>query len=1184
MRGHVLAALVLAALVLVLTAAGLAQENRGTISGSVTDASGAAVVKAKIIATEVNTGVKATATSESSGAYTFPLLSFGEYEISAEAPGFKRFVQTGITLSAGAHPVIDMHLQVGAVTESVEVHADAPILETANPTVGQVITAEEVESFPVNGRTPMMLANLALGVVSTFEPGPVRPFDNSAPNSISIGGAPAARNEVLLNGAPNAGFSNQMAYSPPQDAVTEVRTNTFQMDASYGHTMGGTVNLVTKSGTNQLHAVAYIFNQTSVLDANSFFNNAKGTPRPPYHQNQYGINGGGPLFIPKVFDGRNKIFWYMAWEGMRDSDPANSPLETGNPENFATVPTAAERTGDFSALLKTTGTNNYQIYDPATGVLSGSAVARSPFPNNVIPASRINPTAAKYLAYFPQPNSTGVANGSGLQNFVVNAVDSDGYDNELGRLDINLGSRNRLSFDGRHNYRAQNKNDFFGTPATGNFLYRINQGYGLDDVYTVTPTVVTELRANYTRYQEHHFSPADTVNPTSLGFPSYLAATAEFPMMPFIVFTNASSASAGARTSFEPLGYNGDGTNFSDSFQLFGNVVKIRGNHSIKVGADARMYRWSAYTFGNPSGIFTFNSSWTNNPAVSNTASPLGQDMAAFLLGMPTTGGIDLNSQSTVQGKYFAAFLNDDWRVKPNLTISLGLRWEKDYPEVERFNRVVNGFDPAATNSISSAAAAAYAASPNALIPASQFKALGGPTFASANSRSVYQTQSSIFSPRAGFAWTPHVLGNKTVIRGGFGVLVDPIQLPTPNQQGFSQTTSMSVTNNNYLTPTSTLSDPFPGNSILLPSGSSKGASTFLGQGISFYNPSLRNPYALRWQMSIQRQLPGSMVLEVAYIGNHAVHLLINRQLDYVPAQFLSHSLVRDNATTNLLSGAVTNPFKGLLPNTSSLNGNTVALRQLLTPYPQYPVPTPPQSTSNGVVMQGANAGSSYFESLNVRLQKRFTNGLTLLNNFIWNRLIDRLAYLNDSDPLPEKRLSGDSRPLREVLASTYNLPIGRGMKVNLANRWLDFLVGGWQLSGILTLQTGPVLNWSTNVIYFGGPLNFQPHQPNGLAFDVTRFDTVSTHQPADSIRTFDLQFNNLRRDATKQLDSTLSKSFKFTENGKRYVQFRLEAFNLTNRVTFGAPQLNPTNAAFGQISTQANTPRRVESGIRLVW
>jgi hypothetical protein len=310
--------------------------------------------------------------------------------------------------------------------------------------------------------------------------------------------------------------------------------------------------------------------------------------------------------------------------------------------------------------------------------------------------------------------------------------------------------------------------------------------------------------------------------------------------------------------------------------------------------------------------------------------------------------------------------------------------------------------------------------------------------------------------------------------------------------------------------------------------------------------------------------------------------LPIETQLDYIPAQYLSQSLLRDSNVNTQLTATTANPFYGLIT-TGTLNASKVAVAQLLTPYPQYVVPAVPTpgTPANGVVLQENPAGSSYYESLNVRLQKRLSNNLTLLNNFIWSRLTDRLAYLNDSDPAPEKRISNDSRPLRDVLAATYNLPIGRGRALNLQNRWLDGLVGGWGLSGILTLQSGPVLNWG-DYIYFGGPLNYNAHQPNGTSFDTTQFVTASASQLVYNIRTFDNQFNNLRRDPTKQVDATLTKNFKIRE--RAYLQVRLEAFNVTNRVTFAAPTTTPTSASFGVIGSQANTPRRLESALKFVW
>jgi hypothetical protein len=1143
-----------------------AQEFRGAFSGSVTDAQGSAVPKAKITVTETRTNTKSTAISEGTGEYTIPFLAPGIYDISAEAPGFKTYIQHGMTLSAGEHPVVDIHLEVGATNESVTVTAESPILVTSSPSLGQVITTAEVEDIPINGRTPMMLDNLALGVVSTYEPGPVRPFDNGAPNSISIGGVPATRNEVLLDGAPNAGQSNQMAYSPMADAVTEVRVQAFDMDASSGHTMGGTVNVVTRSGTNGLHGTAYIYNQTSAVDANTFFNNRNNVPRPPYHQNQYGATAGGPVLLPKLYNGRNKVFWFFGWEAMRDSDPADSPLETGNPEDYTAVPTAAERQGDFSALLHL-ATNPVTIYDPNTGVLSGNLVSRTPFPNNIIPTNRLDPVALAYLKYFPQPNSNTLSNGQ--QNYRIVATDSDGYDNELGRMDVSISDKNRLSFEARHNYRAQNKNNFFDNPATGNFLYRINQGAILDDVYTITPTTVLDMRLSWTRYIENHSSPADTVDPASLGFPGYIDSVAESKMLPYITFLST-SVSAGARQSFEPLGYNGDGNNFSDIFQAFGEVTKIHGNHTLKIGGDAREYRWSAYTFGNPSGTYGFNGSWTNDPAVSNTTI-FGQDLAQFLLGIPSSGSLDLNTQNTVQNKFIGLFVNDDWRVKSNLTLNLGLRFDHDFPETERYNRSVNGFDANAVNPVTFPAMAAYQANPNPNLPAGLFRAFGGLTYPTSDNRAIYHTKSHIISPRFGFAWTPHVLDNKTVLRGGIGVLVDPIELPSPNQEGFSQQTTAPIPST-AIGNIATLSNPFP-NGFLAPSGSSNGAGTFLGNNITFFNPNIINPYTIRWELSMQRQLPAQMVLEVAYIGSHTMHEPVNTNLNYISRNYLSTSLARDNATINLLTGAVTNPFKGLIPSVSAFNASTIALDQLLVPFPEFPI--------NGVTEQNNPVGSGYYESLNVRLQKRYGNGLILINNFIWNRMEDTLAYLNPSDRRPEKRISSDSRPLRNVMAVTYQLPIGRGRKLNLQSRWLDSLVGGWQASGVFTLQSGPVIGWG-NYIYYGGPLHLQPHQPNGLAFDTSQFNIISTQQLANNIQTLDLQFNNLRRDYTNELDLSMDKNFRFTE--KRYVQIRFEAFNLQNRVTFGPPNTTPTSTAFGTIGNQANTPRRLETAIRLVF
>jgi hypothetical protein len=1172
----------------------LGQEYRGTISGMITDQSGAAIPGAKITATETGTGTKSATISEATGAYTIPFLAPGQYTITAEAPGFKEFVRKGVTLSAGEHPVIHIQMQLGTMNQSVTVTAESPLINTSNASIGQTISTKDVENIPVNGRTPLELATLSLGVISTIPPGPVRPFDNPGGN-FEMGGAPVGDNELLMDGAPDAGpaANGTLAYSPPQDSVLEVHADVFNTDAAYGHAGGGTVNQILKSGTNSFHGTAYEFNQESVLDANEFFTAAAGQPTPSYRQNQYGVGAGGPIVIPKIYNGKNKFFWYFAYEGLRDSDPANSPLETGNPLNYATVPTPAERTGDFSALLALGA--NYTIYNPYTAVQSGSTITRQPFASNVIPANLLNPISLAILKYFPQPNLPGKPNGSA--NYAVNAVDSDVYDNELGRLDYNVSDTNKLTFNARHSARTQDKNNWFNNAATGTILYRINQGATLDDVETFSPTLVMDTRLNWTRWIQQHASPADGFDLTSLGFPPYLESSSEHLNFPYIIFTSCSVA-AGVELSYQCLGNNGDGINTYDTYQLFNNFSKVTGNHTIQFGADIRDYRESAYIAGNSAGTYTFNgnaavvsnvnSSWTNGPTASAASSPLGQDLAAFLLGLPSSGSIDLNTQSTVGEHYFAFYFQDDWRVKPNLVFNLGLRWEHESPITERYNRAVNGFDPTEVNPISAPAAAAYASlyasgayakSSIPAIPPSQFTALGALTFASPSDRYVYHMNSKIFSPRIGFAWTPHTLGGNTVLRGGFGIFMDPIGVAnnlTLNQQGFSETTQMVTTNNNFLSPATTLSNPFP--SGILPPAATAGPGAFLGQAISFFNPQENNPYSIRWDFGIQQQLSHDMVLEVAYIGNHAVHLPINAQVNYLPRQYLSTSPTRDNALVSALTASVPNPFQGLLPNSNNMNGKTIAFDQLLAPYPQFPLGS---GTSGGIIDQATNAGSSYYESLNVRFQKRFSNGLTFINNFVWDSLIGRLTYLNDSDTAPVKTVTPDSRPLQNVLSAVYDLPFGHGRQFNIHSRLLDAVAGGWTLSGVLTFGSGPPLSWG-NVIYYGGPLHFNPHQPNGYSFDITRFNTVSSQQLADNIRTFDPYFNNLRADGTRNLDASLSKNFYFTENA--YFQLRFETFNTTNSVTFAAPNLSPTNSAFGQIRAQANTPRRVQIGARIVW
>ena len=387
----------------------VAQEFRGAIQGAITDPAGALIPNAKVTVTEASTGVATKSVSGSAGQYALLFLLPGNYDIAVEASGFKKFVRRSVHLGAGEHPVIDITLELGNSTQSVEVTADASLINSENASVGQAITTKEVEDLPLNGRTPLVLASLAMGVIATGQPGLIHPFDSAGAAGWSIAGSPSQTNEILIDGSPDATWDGRLAYSPPTDAVEEVRVKAFDTDATFGHTSGGTLNQILKSGTNTLQGSAWEFNQPNSLAANNYFNNKAGLGNPVTHYNQYGITAGGPFVIPKLLDGRNKIFWFFAWEGLKDSQPNTT---------FLSVLTRAERAGNFSALAP--------IYDPYSAVQNGTTITRTPYPGNII-TSPLSPVALAYLKLIPEPNIPGLAGG--FDNFGSTAPTPDNYNN-----------------------------------------------------------------------------------------------------------------------------------------------------------------------------------------------------------------------------------------------------------------------------------------------------------------------------------------------------------------------------------------------------------------------------------------------------------------------------------------------------------------------------------------------------------------------------------------------------------------------------------------------------------------------------------------------------------------------------------------------------------------------------------
>jgi len=1136
------------------------QEFRGTITGTVTDPQGAVVPQAQIRVDQAATGSRYTTTSNSEGLFAVPFLPPGIYRVTVEKSGFQRYSAENVEVVASRTVAVSAQLTLGNTTEAVTVTAETPLVQANNADVDQIVSTQQVDNLMLNGRVPTALAWTAYGVAAPQNTQLDRPFDNSTPAGISIGGGPSQANDLQLNGVANTTADLRVAYNPPLDTVEEVQVQTLPINAADGHTDGGTVNVVLKSGTNIFHGSLYEYNRVSNLTANNFFNNLQGVGQQPSYFNQWGGMFSGPLVFPKIFNGRNKAFILFAYEGVKDR--VDEPV-------YSTVFTPAERNGDFSALLPLG--SNYTIYDPASGVVSGSTVARTPFPNNILPPSELNPVALNYLkVFYPLPNTAGTANGENNYFAPANG-EANFFNNILSRLDLNLSEKHKIYFMGRHNTRDGSGQSGLGGKLSQFYSqggsYRINFGASIDDVYSFSPTTVLNTRLNWTQYNQITANYSLGFDITSLGFPQSLKNEAVQAVLPQVTIGPYTT-----NNNYSSLGVSGQGPQPWDVYQIFSSLTKVSGRHTLNFGADLRQTRLDNLSPGYPSGDYSFSTNWTRGPLATASGAPIGQEGASFLLGLPTGGGIDVNSPSTLRAGYYALFVQDNFHVSSTLTLNLGLRWEKETPTVDIYNRTVNGFSNTASP-IAAAAIAAYAQHPIAQIPVGQFQVNGGLLFAGPGNQELYQTSSRHFAPRFGFAWTPPAMHRSMVVRGGVGLFYAPLGDTGNNLTGFNYTTPFNPTNNNYLTPATTLSNPFP-NGIQYPVGAAAGLSTYLGQSVSFYNPHELEPYSIRWDFDIQKEVIKNLLFQVGYIGNHASHLQVNRSLDFIPPQYLSTEPYRDaaqNATVSLLSGSVSNPFYGLIPGVNLGTSSTVALSQLLMPFPQF----------TGVTEQAVNDGSSYYHSLNLRLERRFSQGLTVTANFAYSKLIDKTTRLNSFDPSPEKSLDSIDRPLRGSVVASYELPVGKGkLLANTAPRVVNQIIGGWILNGAFTKQSGPVLSWG-NVIYLGGPVDVNPTNIYHT-FNTAVFDTKSADQLTDNIRTFPTNFDNLRADGVDNLDASLIKNFTLHERLR--LQFRAEFFNALNHPQFGAPSLSPTSSAFGTITSQSNNTRETQFALRILW
>lgn len=1163
----------------VATLAGVyAQSVDATLKGRVTDSSDAAVPGIKVEARNTGTNVASAMVTDSAGQYAIPLLKPGSYALTVEAPGFKRFTREGLSLTVGDTVEVDVKLEVGAVTEQLTVTGETSLLETAKADRGTLVDERTVAEMPLNGRNPFMLAKIAAGVNFNGTVIYQRPFDNGAIAQWTINGGLYSSNEFLLDGTPNnaqAG-SNNLAYVPPVDAVQEFKIQTNSYDAQYGHTSGGIVNVSLKSGTNSPHGTIYEFARRKGWDANSFQNNAVGAPKGEHYLDQYGGQIGGPVFIPKVYNGRNRTFFMFDYEKYRENTPRPFTLSVPAPE-FST--------GDFSKLVNGAG-QKVTIYDPATGQNVNGTWVRQPFAGNIIPADRLNPIAKKIISYFPAPNTTSPGQGYSQGNQYFDAPDKDSFYNQVLKFDQQLGAKHRISFRENRNNRLEmgwdGSNSVQGVGQAGSLPeIRTNDGLALEWVGVLSPQIVLNARVSFSRYLGEDRGDANAgVSPTQLGFPASLANAlpggAFFGVYNFSNYFNLGQYPTGNITNTGAL-----------ATSLNWNVH----SHAIKFGADLRDIQYVTQNFSTALSL-SADAGWTQqNYAQSDSLS--GNSIASFLLGTPSSGSSGYNLLGTYKYAYYAPWIQDDWRLTPRLTLNLGLRWDFNLPPTERFNRMDRGFDASTVSPI------------DKMIDRTQFPGYptvtGGLLFAGVNGqpRAAADTYLKAVQPRIGFAYR---VTNKLVARGGWGRYYLNPSNNYIQSTGFSTSTPLVTSLDSGRTPIPNLiNNPFP-SGLLLPPGPSAGLLTNVGQSLTVVNGRFILPHMDQFSFGFQYQLKGNSRLEISYVGSRGSNLESSQSINPIPLGLRQQCDFWEGGVASYCQALIPNPFYQVAPfsGTSYFSSPTVARSTLSTPFPQF----------TGVTLNNTNLNASWYNAMQLGYEVRTHNGLTLVANWTLSKEVYQNGYNDVQKQVLERSIYQYDQTHNVKFSAVYELPFGNGRRfLNSSGRLVSRLVGGWETNVLFSYHSGipwrlpsnfiytkeaklPHIDWNAPVVQVvqpcvaqwntNGTITMQSFSTKAGCSDYN-FLSLPLFAPAA-----EPQFSGqIRTMSTPNTDVSLNKTTRIRERAA--VQFRAEVFNVVNKFNFYQAQPNSTltSASFGTInkanvsSSNGNQPRVIQLSVK---
>lgn len=1165
-------------------------------TGRVTDSSGATLPRARVSITNLDTNVTVSSITTQSGDYTVPYLKPGHYSIAISSPGFETQTKTDVTLQVSQTVTVNFVMRVGAVAETVRV--EEAQLDKGKADVGEVVENERVTELPLNGGDMGQLAQLSAGTYYSGNILYVRPFDNSVA-ALSINGAGAANNELLLDGVSNEaahgdaynGTNSQMGYIAPVQSVQEFKVVTNPYDAAYGRAQGGVIDMTLKSGTNQLHGSVYEFARRGWLDSNLWVNDYNHLPKQNHKRDQYGFELDGPVVLPKLYNGRDRTFFLAQFENWNEIIPSVA---------LDTVPEPQWLNGDFSDLTYYDAASGMRkpitIYDPLTLHANATGtLVRDAFPGNIIPANRLSPFAVKLFSYYPKPNATpGPTQNSYTDNYLGNSAISDTYRNALVKIDQTFTSRDRGSLRWGYWERAeyQDQNGIPGVGANGEYPHgeRVNT-FVPEWIHTFTPNLLFDFKASVIVRGNILNSGPLNYDLTGLGLP------ASFTSSLGVFGHSLPSTDPG---EFTPIGNTGGEFTVGSSLAMLPSFTWVRGRHTVHAGIDWRILQssWRDIRGGTSLNV---DRTWTQQNYQSGDAAS-GNSIASLLLGTASSGNVQINPLAFYSQHYYAPFIQDDWKVLPNLTLNLGFRYDINGVVRERHNRVDYIFNTNVTNPVTGQVGASPYLNGN-LKGGLEFVGVNG------NPRAYNQLDKGDWQPRLGFSYAMHP---RTVWHGGFGIMFKNPN-PGPSQYGFSSTTQYDASNDGNKTPTQNLGvngagpDPFP--QVIQPTGASLGYLTGLGQSLFYLNPAFKIPRTYTYSIGIQQQFSADDVVEINYVGTRTHRLDTSDNINHPTASSYAQCNVElggNPAVCNSDTGAyVTNPFQGVGPFQGSnyYSQPTVQALNFTRPFPAF----------GDITEYDINGGKTWYNALQLTASHRVSKSVTVHGTWTWSKTMDAGGFTDTIYRIGKRRLDSMDFAHRVTISGLWMLPVGRGRTfLSHTNRLVDAALGGWETSAIFSWQTGMPWQLNGSTEYYGSAWTSRRNSANLIrgvntacvgqwkedpTSGVWNLTSIGSSSNCGGKYNFivvpsygaqpNVNFTGIRNPGTSDLDASLAKSFDIVE--RLHAQLRVDAFNLPNHPAWATGyDYTPTDGNFGTIikssSGQTNQPRNVQLTFKLIW